>query len=196
LPINILVVQYQQKMEKSDKKQVTIYCSSSNKIPEIYFSHTEQIVREIVNNGYEICYGGGERGLMGVVANTTIKLGGKITGIIPWFMIEREWEHKGITNMIYVETMHERKIKLIENSCAVIALPGGTGTIDELFDVMSLKKLGLFPFPIIIVNINGFYDSLNELTKRMIDESFLDISDGEIWKMVTTVDDVIKGISP
>ena len=179
-------------MKTLAKKQITVFCSSSDEIPDIYFSQTEKIIKSVVENGYEIYYGGGERGLMGVVANTTLKYGGKITGVIPWFMIEREWEHKGITNMIRVETMHERKARLIENSCAVIALPGGTGTLDELFDIISLKKLGLFPFPIIIVNTNGFYNSLYELADRMIKERFLDGSTNDLWTIVLSPEEVIN----
>jgi uncharacterized protein (TIGR00730 family) len=176
----------------NSKKQITVYCSSSNEIPEIYFMQTEIAIRLIVENGYEIIYGGGERGLMGTVAETALKHGGKITGVIPRFMIEREWEHKGITNMIHVETLHERKAKLIENSCAVLALPGGTGTLDELFDVISLKKLGLYPHPIIILNINGYYSYLNMLTDRMISERFLKVSDDDIWKFVSSPEEIVK----
>jgi uncharacterized protein (TIGR00730 family) len=96
--------------------------------------------------------------------------------------------------MIHVETMHERQAKLIENSCAVIALPGGTGTLDELFDVLSLKKLGLFHYPIIILNFNGFYNSLLELIQRMTTERFLDIADNDLWTIAITPEEVINAI--
>jgi len=179
-------------MKTLPKKQITVYCSSSNEIPNVYFSQTEKAIKILVENGYGIRYGGGARGLMGTVADTALKLGGELTGIIPVFMIEREWEHKGITDMIHVETMHERKAKLIENACAVLALPGGTGTLDELFDVISLKKLGLFPFPIIILNVNGFYDHLNDMAKRMIDEKFLETPSDSLWKMVSDPNEVME----
>jgi len=179
-------------MNTLSEKQVTIYCSSSNNIPENYFLQTEKTIKALVENGYAIRYGGGGRGLMGTVADTVLKYEGKITGVIPRFMIEREWEHKGITNMIHVDTMHERKVKLIENSCAVLALPGGLGTLDELVDVLSLKNLGFFPYPVIILNVNGFYNAFIELTKRMIEQHFLEISGDDLWTIAFSPEDVIK----
>ena len=181
-------------MKTLPKKQITIYCASSNEIPEIYFSESEKTIKALIEKDYGIRYGGGEKGLMGTVAETALKLGGNITGIIPTFMVEREWEHKGITNMIHVETMHERKAKLLENSCAVLALPGGIGTLDELFDVIALKKLGLYPFPIIILNINGFYNHLNELIQSMIQQKFLCNSSDKLFTIVSTPEEVLKAI--
>jgi len=181
-------------MRTLSEKQITVYCSSSNKIPEIYFSETEKTIKALVNNGYEICYGGGGRGLMGTVADTVLKNSGKITGVIPRFMVEREWEHKGINKMIHVETMHERKTKLIENSCAVLALPGGLGTFEELIEVISMKKLGLFPFPIVILNINSYYDTFIELINRMIEEKFLEGSDNNLWTITSSTDGVLKAL--
>jgi len=178
-------------MKTTSDKQVTIYCSSSNEIPAIYFSETEKAIRKLTERGYGIRYGGGDRGLMGTVANTALKHGGKITGIIPVFMIEREWEHKGITELIHVKTMHERKALLLHNSCAVIAFPGGVGTIDELFDAVSLKKLGFYPYPIIIFNINNYFDPLNKLMLKMTGENFLDTSD-DLLNIAASADEIIE----
>ena len=175
-------------------KQVTIYCASSNKIPQEYFTQAEEMTRILVEAGYGIRYGGGEIGLMGVVANTALKHNGHVTGIIPHFMSEREWEHKGVSDMIRVDTMHQRKELLIKDSCAVIALAGGTGTLDELFDVLSLKKLGQYPHPVILLNTNDFYRPLIELAERMADEKFIRNVHLKLWTVISSPKDIIKAV--
>ena len=140
--------------------EVCVYCASSTRIDDKYIKVAEELAEELVNAGYGVVYGGGEVGLMGALANKVLALKGEIKGVIPNFMIEVEWAHKGVERMITVDTMSERKSKLIDGVFAVIALPGSTGTLDELIDVLSLKKLGLFTKPVIIVNSFGFYDSL------------------------------------
>jgi uncharacterized protein (TIGR00730 family) len=175
-------------------KQVTIYCASSPKVPKIYFDAAEELTRLLVEADYGIRYGGGAKGLMGIIADTVLACGGKITGVIPRFMIDVEWEHKGVIEMIHVNTMHQRKELLIENTHAVIALPGGIGTLEELFEVMSWKKLGQFPHPIILLNTNGYYDPLIEMSNRMVDESFMRPEHGHIWKVVSEPRDVIPTI--
>jgi len=175
-------------------KQVTIYCASSPKVPKIYFDSAEELTRLLVEAGYGIRYGGGAKGLMGIVADTALEFGGKITGIIPRFMIDVEWEHKGVTEMIHVKTMHQRKELLIDGTQAVIALPGGIGTLEELFEVMSWKKLGQFPHPIILLNTNNYYDPLIEMSKRMVDESFMRSEHNHLWKVVSEPSEVVPAI--
>ena len=178
----------------NNNKQVTIFCASSNKIPEEYFKQAEEMTRILVEAGYGIRYGGGKIGLMGVVANTALKYNGKITGIIPRFMSEKEWEHKGVTDMIHVDTMHQRKELLLKDSCAVIVLPGGTGTLDELFDAVSLKKLGQYPHPIILLNTNNYYQPLIELSERMANEKFIRHTHLKLWTIISSPDEIIKAI--
>jgi len=175
-------------------KQVTIYCASSPKVPDVYFNAAQELTRLLVVSGYGIRYGGGAKGLMGIIADTVIELEGNITGIIPGFMIDVEWEHKGVREMIHVKTMHERKELLIKDTHAVIALPGGTGTLEELYEVMSLKKLGLFPHPIILLNTNGYYNPLIEMTQKMVDEFFMRPEHGQMWKVVNEPSEVIPAI--
>lgn len=175
-------------------KQVTIYCASSPRVPAIYFEAAEALTRLLVASGYGIRYGGGAKGLMGMVADTTLQLGGTITGIIPGFMIDVEWEHKGVSKMIHVKTMHERKELLIHDTQAVIALPGGTGTLEELYEVMSWKKLGQFPHPIILLNTKGYYDPLLEMSKRMVQESFMRPEHEQLWTVVSEPEQVIPAI--
>ncbi len=176
-------------------KEVCIYCASSTSIPERYIKVAEELAEELVKANYGVVYGGGEVGLMGALANKVLSLNGDIKGVIPHFMIEVEWAHKGVENMITVNTMSERKSRLIEGVSAVIALPGSTGTLDELADVISLKKLGLFTNPIIIINSYGFYDSLFALFNKMIDEKFMRAEHNQLWTEVKDVRSIINAIS-
>lgn len=175
-------------------KQVTIYCASSPKVPDVYFNAAQELTRLLVASGYGIRYGGGAKGLMGIIADTVIELKGNITGIIPGFMIDVEWEHKGVREMIHVKTMHERKELLIKDTHAVIALPGGTGTLEELYEVMSLKKLGQFPHPIVLLNTNGYYNPLIQMTQKMVNEFFMRPEHGQMWKVVNEPHQVIPAM--
>ncbi|MGV8829504.1 MAG: LOG family protein [Breznakibacter sp.] len=166
-------------------KRVCVFCASSQQVPQYFFDDTISLAQHLVENGYTIQYGGGAMGLMGALADEVIRLNGKITGIIPHFMVEVEWEHKGVQEMVYVNTMAERKTLLAGNVDAVVALPGGTGTFEELFEVLSNKKLGIFTKPIILVNTNGFFNPFIELMNSMADHRFLR---PEHLKMFTTVD--------
>lgn len=154
-------------------KSVCVFCASSTQIDQIYIKSANELAAELVKNDIGIRYGGGQVGLMGELANCALSLGGRITGVIPNFMVEVEWQHKNVEDMILVETMHQRKNLLIQNVDAVIALPGSTGTLEELIEVISLKKLGLFSKPIIIINTNGFYNPLIEMLHKMIKECFM-----------------------
>ena len=174
--------------------EVCVYCASSTSIDDKYIKVAEELAEELVNAGYGVVYGGGEVGLMGALANRVLNLKGDIKGVIPHFMVEVEWAHKGVEKMITVDTMSERKSKLIEGVSAVIALPGSTGTLDELIDVLSLKKLGLFTKPVIIVNSFGFYDSLFTLFNKMIDEKFMRPEHAQLWTEVSDTRDVINAI--
>lgn len=123
-------------------QNITIYCASSPAVPQKYFDAAAAATRILVEAGYGILYGGGATGLMGCVADTVLACGGHIKGIIPRFMIDVEWEHKGVKDMVHVSTMHARKELLIKDTSAVLALPGGNGTLEELYEVLSLKKTG------------------------------------------------------
>jgi len=149
----------------------------------------------LVQNGFSIRYGGGGAGLMGAIADEAISLKGKITGIIPLFMIEEEWEHKGVVDMIRVETMQERKHLLLKDSYGVIALPGGSGTLEELYETVSLKKLGFYPYPIILLNTNGYYDLIIEMARKMARERFTREEHLDIWTIAATPSEVIKNLN-
>ncbi|MBN2165242.1 MAG: TIGR00730 family Rossman fold protein [Marinilabiliaceae bacterium] len=154
-------------------KTVSVFCASSTKVSRNYIDTVQVLASELVRNNIGIKYGGGEVGLMGELANCVLSLKGRITGVIPKFMVDVEWQHKDVEDMVLVDTMHQRKSLLIKDVDAVIALPGSTGTLEELIEVLSLKKLGLFTKPVIVVNTNGFYNPLIDLLKKMIDEQFM-----------------------
>ena len=176
-------------------KEVCIYCASSTSIDEKYIKVAEVLAEELVKNGYGVVYGGGEVGLMGAVANKVLSMNGKITGVIPRFMVEVEWAHKGVKNMVQVETMAERKTRLIEGVSAVIALPGSIGTLDEVIDVLSLKKLGRFTKPVVIVNSFGFYDHLIALLNNMINERFMRPEHRDLWTVIDAPENIVSAIA-
>jgi len=174
--------------------KVCIYCASSTKINTAFFKATEILAKELVKEQAQIVYGGGGVGLMGQLADTVLAERGNIQGIMPQFMNEVEWGHKGVTNFIYTKTMHERKAKLIDGVDAVIALAGGTGTLEELLEVITLKKLGLFTKPIIILNTDNYYNPLKEMLERCVEERFMRVKHLEMWSFVEHPEEIIPRI--
>ena len=175
--------------------RICVYCASSAKIDEIYFEATERLAKILVNSGVQVIYGGGGHGLMGKLADTVLAHGGHIKGIMPQFMNEVEWAHKRVTDFEFTKTMHERKAKFLENIDALIALPGGTGTLEELLEAITLKRLGQFTKPIIILNTNGFYDPLKLMLERCIEEKFLRPIHAEMWTFVHQPEEVMPAIN-
>ncbi|SRR5690606_21213539 len=175
-------------------EQVTIYCASSDKIDSVYYQGAHAIAEILVNNNISILFGGGAKGLMGQLADTATSKGGKIVGIMPFFMKEVEWQHNGLSKLILVNDMHERKKKLLEASDAVIALPGGSGTLEELLEVITLKKLGVFVNPIIIFNQNNFFKPLIEMFEKCINENFMSARHREIWSVIDKPDELLQAI--
>ncbi len=156
-----------------NKKRATIFCASSPKIRQIFFDEARQLTSMLVDNNYGIVYGGGSVGLMGCVADEALRMGGEVIGIIPKFMVEVEWQHKGVSDMRLTQTMAQRKQMLIDLADVIVILPGSTGTMDELFDAMADKKLGLIQKPIVILNTDGFYDALKVQLQKMVSENFM-----------------------
>jgi uncharacterized protein (TIGR00730 family) len=175
--------------------RICVYCASSAKIDEIYFEATERLAKILVNSGVQVIYGGGGHGLMGKLADTVLAQGGQIKGIMPQFMNEVEWAHKKVTDFEFTNTMHERKAKFLENIDALIALPGGTGTLEELLEAITLKRLGQFTKPIIILNTNGYYDPLILMLERCVEEKFLRPIHAEMWTFVHQPEEVMSAIN-
>jgi uncharacterized protein (TIGR00730 family) len=144
--------------------------------------------------GINIIYGGGSTGLMGKLADGAIASGGHVTGIIPVFMQNLEWGHKNISVLEEVQDMHTRKLQMIRRSDAIIALPGGCGTLEELLEAITWKRLGLAHQPIIIVNTNGFYDPLITMLERTVQEKFMREEHLLMWHTVASIQDVLPAI--
>lgn len=174
--------------------QVCVYCASSGKIHPEYFEATARMAKDFVKNGVSVVFGGGSSGLMGQLADTVLEKGGKIKGIMPQFMNEVEWGHRGVSDFIYTQTMHERKSKFLEGTDALVALPGGTGTYEELFEAITLKKLGQFTKPIIILNTRGYYEPFRLLMEHTIREQFMADDHQDIWQIVNEPEEVLPAI--
>jgi len=172
-------------------KNVCVYSASSTKIAPVYFAVAEELGRLLASQGINLINGAGSIGLMGATSNATLEAGGTVTGVIPRFMVEQNWHHTGLTQLIETETMHERKQLMAELSDGVIALPGGCGTMEELLEIITWKQLGLYLKPIVILNIQGFYDPLLEMLERAIDGNFMHSEHRAIWQVATSAQEAI-----
>jgi len=141
-----------------------------------------------------VVYGGGASGLMGKLADTVLAEGGKIRGVIPGFMDKIEWTHPGLTEVIVTETMHQRKMRFLDGTDALVALPGGTGTFEELLEAITLKRLGLLTIPIVILNTNGYYAPLQEMFEKAIRENFMRDKHRQMWTFVNEPEEVLPAI--
>jgi len=152
---------------------ISIYCGSSLGKNKIYSDMAILLGQTIYNRGLNLVYGGGNVGLMGVIANTVLQLGGKVTGVLPHFLNKKEVGNLDVDELILVDSMHERKQKISEISDAFIAMPGGFGTLEEVSEMLTWTQLGLSKKPIGLYNANGFYDLLLGQFDKMVDEGFL-----------------------
>jgi len=173
---------------------ICVYCASSTQINPRYFEATARLGKILADAGLSVVFGGGATGLMGQLANSMLEANGTITGIIPQFMCDQQWHHNELTELIVVETMHERKEKMAQMADAVIALPGGCGTFEELMEVITWKQLGIFSKPIIILNMNGYYNSLINMLHQAVDEKFMREIHKDMWKVVETPEEVLSAI--
>jgi len=174
--------------------KICVYCASSSKVDHVYMNAAERLGKDFVRAGVSVVYGGGASGLMGRLADAVLAGGGNIKGIMPKFMNDVEWAHKKVTEFEFTETMHERKAKFLEGIDAVVALPGGTGTLEELLEAVTLKRLGLFTKPIVIVNTRGFYDPLRQMFERCIDEAFMHPKHRGLWSFVDEPEQVLAAV--
>ena len=152
---------------------VCVYSASSTKIAPVYFEAAEKLGRLLAKQHIRLINGAGSIGLMRSVADAVLKNGGEVTGVIPHFMVEQNWHHTGLTELI-------------------IALPGGCGTLEELLEIITWKQLGLYLNPIIILNINGFFDPLFQMLERAIEENFMRQQHGDIWKVAQTPEEAVE----
>jgi len=163
-------------------RQVSVFCASSQKVDQVYIEAARSLGKILAQNGISVYYGGGATGLMGSLADAILQENGLIYGIIPEFMVEAGWAHTGV-NQVIVEDMHERKKKLREHVDAIITLPGGVGTLEELLEMITLKQLGQIIIPIIIINTNDYYKDLLVFLEKMIREKFMRDVHRNIWSV-------------
>jgi len=165
-------------------RTVCVYCASSSRTPQIYLDAADALGRTLAAAGLRVVYGGGSVGSMGRMAEAALAGGAHVTGVLPKFMDELEWGHRSLSELRIVEDMHQRKSKMLELSDAVVALPGGCGTLEELFEAITWKRLGLFFGPIVMVNVNGFFNPCVDLLNRAVDERFMNERHREMWTIV------------
>mgnify|MGYP001130994149 CR=1 FL=1 len=170
---------------------VCVYSASSTKIAPVYFEAAEKLGRLLAKQHIRLINGAGSIGLMRSVADAVLKNGGEVTGVIPHFMVEQNWHHTGLTELIEVTSMHERKQKMANLSDGIIALPGGCGTLEELLEIITWKQLGLYLNPIVVLNTNGFYDPLLKMLDRAAEEHFMRPAHLDIWKVASTPTEAI-----
>ena len=172
-------------------KSITVFCGSSFGTEEIYKEQALLLGQTLAKQNIKLIYGGANVGLMGAVADGVLNAGGEAIGVLPNFLRSKEIAHLGLTELIFVESMHERKTKMNDLCEGVIALPGGFGTLEELFEMLTWAQLGLHKKPIAILNINGFYDSLIELTKTMVEKGLLKDVNQKMLLVSDNIDDLL-----
>ncbi|GAA3933385.1 TIGR00730 family Rossman fold protein [Hymenobacter algoricola] len=154
-------------------KSVAVYCGASPGFNEIYRQQADLMGQELARRGLTLVYGGGRVGLMGAVADSVIRHGGKSIGVIPDFLADKELAHRGLTELHVVKSMHERKLLMADLAEGFIAMPGGFGTLEELFEVLTWGQLGLHQKPSGVFNVSGFYDHQLQFLDKMVEEGFL-----------------------
>lgn len=155
-------------------KNIAVFCGSGEGYNETYREQAYQTGAYLADKGIHVVYGAAKIGLMGAVADGVLNNNGTVTGIIPHFLQKKEIVHEGLTELIVVDTMHERKLKMYERCEGILVLPGGWGTMDEMFEMLTWGQLGMHEKPIGLLNINGYYDALMALNSTMVQEGFLD----------------------
>ena len=145
---------------------VCVYCASSTKIDSVYFDAARELGTLLGQRQIRLINGAGNMGLMSAVSDAALRAGGEVTGVIPRFMVEQGWHHTGLTQLVEVESMHQRKKTMADLSDAVIALPGGCGTLEELLEIITWKQLGLYLNPIVILNVKNYFDPLLDMLRQ------------------------------
>ena len=173
-------------------KNVCVYSASSTKIAPVYFAVAEELGHLLASKGINLINGAGSIGLMAATSNAALASGGTVTGVIPRFMIEQGWHHTGLTRLVETETMHERKHLMAEMSDGIIALPGGCGTLEELLEIITWKQLGLYLKPIVVLNVDGYFNPLLEMLQKAIDENFMRPEHGNIWVVANTPEEAVQ----
>lgn len=175
-------------------QSIAVYCASSNKLRPSFVEAAERLGELIAAEGMRLVYGDGGIGLMAAVARGALNNGGKVIGVIPQFMVDQGWNNPNSTQTIITQTMHERKAKICDISDAMVALPGGIGTFEELLECLTWKQLGLHQNPVVILNTDGYYDHLLACIDLMIEEQMMRPIHKEMFVVVSQPEEVIPAI--
>ena len=175
-----------------ERKTIVVYGASSADAEKVFVDAAYELGGLIAKAGKRLVSGAGSTGLMAAVENGALDAGGVSIGIIPQFMVDNGWLHEGLTETIVTPTMHERKNRMSQMADAVIALPGGTGTFEELFEIITWKMLGLFVKPIVILNTDNYYDPLLQMLDRTSDRHFMNPVFRRLWSVAQTPDEAIR----
>lgn len=176
--------------ERPIQRAVCVYCASSRMSHPEYRAAARRLGEVLASEGVGIVYGGGAAGSMGALADGALSRGGRVIGVLPRFMADLEWGHRGLTELQLVEDLRTRKHMMLTLSQAAIALPGGSGTLEELMEAITLKRLGLYLNPILMVNTRGFFAPLLDLLSHAIEERFMDPRHRMMWQVVETPEEV------
>lgn len=171
-------------------KSICVYCGSSNKVKDSYKKAAKDLGTLLAEKDIRLVYGGGRVGLMGIVADSVLEQGGEVLGIIPRHIEEHEVAHVNLSELRVVETMHERKQIMVDESDAFIILPGGLGTMDEFFEIITWRQLGLHEKPVIIVNIDGYWSPLEKLISNIVDSGFAHESNRRYFQFISDISEV------
>ena len=173
-------------MKREMRGNVCVFCASSADIDTRYLEAARELGGRLAEGGWRCVNGGGAVGLMGAVTDGTLDAGGMVTGVIPKFMVDKGWCYDRLEDVVITADMHQRKQIMSEMADAVIALPGGVGTLEEMLETLTWRQLGLVKVPVIILNTLGYYNALLEMLQHAIDEGFMKSSHAALWQVATT----------
>jgi len=176
-------------------KTIAVYCASSSKVDAAYFNTARNLGKLLAKNNIRCVYGAGNIGLMGALAETALENNGYVIGVIPQFMCDENWHHANLSECIVTKTMHERKEKMAFMADAIVALPGGCGTLEELLEAITWKQLGIITAPIVIVNTNNYYAPQLAMLEKAIEQNFMRPQHRQIWTVVDDVSEILEAIS-
>ena len=174
---------------------VCVYCASSESAHPQYRAAAFRLGEVLAARGITVVYGGGARGSMGALANGALGRGGRVIGILPRFMADLEWGHPGLSELKLVEDMRTRKHLMLAGARAAVALPGGCGTFEELLEAITLKRLGLFLGPIVLVNTRDYFQPLLAMLARAVEEHFMDLRHSQMWQVVARPEEVPEALA-
>jgi uncharacterized protein (TIGR00730 family) len=180
--------------KRPSSRHVLVFCASSRSCDPTFHQAASDLGRMLALAGDTVVYGGGGVGSMGALADAALESGGRVVGVQPRFMRDLEWTHPKLTELVLVDDMQTRKREMLALADAVVTLPGGSGTFEELFEAITSKRLGLFRKPIILVNQRGFFDPFLSMMRRSVDERFMHDTHLEIWQTVDAVSDVCEAL--